>query len=139
MGGEVYGVSVRILAEGLAMNAGSESRAPARGVTRGRRNSAFNSSALALEERSMGNNLERTPKNKKLDGDQVPMEEPLIRQLVNYAGPGTYHLVPSAPGRNLFCTIAWDLAVPGDGSGPHAKERSTIQPQEIHFKIWGNK
>ena len=62
VGGEVYGVDVRTLAEELAMNAGSESRVVARCVTCERRKGAFNSSALALEGRSTGNDLGGAPK-----------------------------------------------------------------------------
>ena len=62
VGGEVYGGDVRNLAEGRAMNAGSESLAPARGVTRERRNRASNFSALGPEKGSAGDQASGVPK-----------------------------------------------------------------------------
>ena len=52
-------------------------------------------------------------------------------------GAVVFSVVP-ATGLNIFSAISWDLTVPGDGSGPQAKECSTLQPQTIYFKIWGN-
>ena len=52
-------------------------------------------------------------------------------------GAVVFSVVPAA-GLNIFSAIAWDLTVPGDGSGPQAKECSTLQPQTIYFRIRGN-
>ena len=62
VGGGVYGVGVRNLAERLAMNAGSESRGRARAVACGRTARAFRFRALPVDGRSTANHLGGTPK-----------------------------------------------------------------------------
>lgn len=60
--GAVYGGGVRNLAEGLVLNAGSEGRVRARAGACGRKASASRFRALAVGERSTGNEVGGSPR-----------------------------------------------------------------------------